>query len=624
MRREYRSFVPWAKAGNATTLAQTAGHRPIITRERTMRSIPRLAAAAVALAAVLPATAADAGAAPVKAAGSAASGATLVKLTAFGQSLSLGSLGSLASTDGALDALVEFTPAIVNGAKTGTVAVTPSSGSKDVASVSTGAIGAVPASLLSATSPTARLAASIANGAPTAGLTGSLGSAQVLGTNLLGTGAVDVSSAVADATGAAAGKSLSIKNVGLPSLLDILTGLGLDVSALPLDAVRDLLRSLPGTLAPAIEALMTAAETAQAAVDTAQAQLDEAKAAAAPAQSAVTSATAGVTQADTAVAAATTQLNAALAAAGLTMAAYQALPEALRPAAVTTAVTNLSNAQSAADAAAAALLAANAAYAQAQAEVDAAQAALNAALATLRSAIDGVLAAAAGVLDVPLASIAEATVGTTAKVSADAKTKVANVTGRISGLKVLDADVLSMAGLGSTVDVVGTASTVVSQINAQAGQILTPVFAAINGAVPGLKVPTPTVEFLTKQTSTGTDGAYGTATAAVNAITVKVGSITIPTPVALPTLPTIPGITQSAGAISTAPIGLVIGQLSESSRFRPASLSGAPITPGAPAAPGAPGAPLPATGAPAGLAAAALLVTGLAMVARRRTAALDG
>ncbi len=250
--------------------------------------------------------------------------------------------------------------------------------------------------------------------------------------------------------------------------------------------------------------------------------------------------------------------------------------------------------------------------------MDTAQAALNAALAALNSALDTVLALAASILDVPLVSIVSINVSSLAQVGPKATNRTADVTGTISGVSVLGADVLAMAGLGSTVDVIGSASAAVNQINSQVRGVLSPVFSALNSAVPGLTVPTPSVEFLTKQTGVGTDGAFGTAFAAVNALTVKIGALTIPTLVALPTLPALPGITQSAASISTAPIAMVVGQLGESARFRPASTTGAPITPGSPGTNGGP--TLPSTGAPVGLAVAALVVTGLAVAARRRTA----
>ena len=577
-----------------------------------MRSIPRLAVAAAALGAMLPlATSAHAATAPTTAAGDASSAATLVSIAAFGQTLSLGTLTSSATTIGTADALVELVPATVNGAKSGTVSVSPASSPKDVAATSTSAVGALPAGLLAASSPAARLFASVAGGEALSGMTGNLGRVQLLGTDLLGASTASVTSAV-QAGGSSAGKVVALRDVGLPSLSDILIGLGVDLSALPLDTVRDLLRSLPGTLEPAIEALMTAAETVQSAVDSAQAAVTAAQAEASTAEAAVTTAAAQLTQADAAVATATSAVNTALAAANLTQAGYDALAVADRPGVVTAAISDLTSAQSAADAAAATLSAARAAAAAAQAGVDAAQAALDAALAALRAAITAVLEAAAGVLDVPLASIASATVESAAKVGSDATTRTADVTGSISGLKVLGADVLALAGLGSTVDVIDTASAAVAQINAQAAGVLGSVFGTLNGAVPGLQIPTPTVEFLTKRTATGSQGEFGTARAAVNALTIGIGAFSIPTAVALPALPTIPGVTQSTGAFSTAPIDITIGQLTEAARFRPASAAGAPI--------GAPGTSLPRTGAPAGVALAALLLTGLAFAAHRRTA----
>ena len=567
-----------------------------------MRSYPRLIAAAVALGALIPtATAADAATAPVRAAGVAQSTATLLQISAFGKSVALGVLSSTADTTDALSALVEFTPVVVDGVKSGTQSVTPASSPRSVPVLRTSAVGSLPASLLSATSPAADLTASIVDGSPAAGLTGNLGSLRVFDTNLLGASAIRVGSGV-DALGSEASKSVSITDVGLPSLAAIIAGLGLDLSALPLPAVQDFLRSLPGTLAPAVEAAMAAAQGAQAAVDAAQAQLAAAQSQVAPAQAAVDAATTAMTGALAAVAAAQAQLLAA-----------QSLPVPV-PADVTAASAAVASAQAAASSTATTLANANAALAAANAAVDAAQAALDAALATLSSAIDTILAAAGSLLDVPLASVDSVTVGTVAKVGPKAADSTADVVGEISGLKVLGADVLALAGLGSTVDVVGTASAVAGQINGQAGSILGLVFGTLNGVVPGLTVPTPSVEFLSTQTATGIDGAFGTARVAVNALAVSIPAFRIPTPVALPTLPALPGITQSADAISTAPISMIVGQLGELAMFRPASLSGAPITPGAP------GGSLPRTGAPAGLAIAALMITGLAVATRRRAA----
>ena len=544
-----------------------------------MRHLRSLLAGTTASALVL--LAGTAGAAPVAAAGSATSTASVVAITAAGHSVALTTFSATASTLAAALAKVEFVPVTVDGTKVGAVSVDPSTAPKTVGGVTTAAVAALPASVLSATSPSATLTAAIKDSLPSAGLTGGLGTIKVLNMPLGLSGALSVGSAVSNVE-AKANKVLTITDVSLPSINDLLAALGLDISKLPVDVLNGLVDQIGITVTTAVE---TAQQAANDAIDTAQ--------------SAVDSAAAAADGADAALTAATSALETALGnlIVPLTLAEWNAMDTAAQDA------LRLLNP---------ALDTAVGAYATAAAAVDAAQAALNAAIDTLQAKIADLADLVKDVLaGVPLVSLDAANVGIVASVGT---TKLAKVTGTVSGLKVLGTDVLKDVLGSSTVDVVEMVTAITNQINGAISTVtgaLSGVLAGVTDAT-GIQVPAPSVKVLQKVELTGQEGAFGTAYAGVTALAVSLGEVRIPRIYALPEAlaGTLAGVTQTATGVLAKPLSITVGQLGEGARFRPASSNAAPGTPGSPGN-------LPTTGGPAALAVIALGAIGFALLAKR-------
>jgi hypothetical protein len=548
--------------------------------------------AALALSAVLPVTAASA-ATGVAAVGSATSGATLATVsvgnltvgstTVQGHSISIGTLSAGAQTLSASAApSVMFVPLTVDGVQTGAVTVTPATSPKTVGGVSTGAL---PLNILSATSPSATLTAASATASKTAGLAAKLGSVKVLGMPVTLDGGLDVGS-VTDASHAQAGKTLSIKNISLPNIADLLAALGIDLAKLPVDTLEALVAGLPVTIsaatATALDTVETTISTTQTALGTAQSTL-----------------AAKLTALNTA----TTALDAALAAYGGAVPAGVIAPfdhtdwdslTTLEKTAVGTADATVAST--------------GAAYDTAKSEWSTADAAVNTLTGTLTSAIGTLADLVAGVLSgTPLVSLGAAEVGTKAAVSS---TKTAAVTGYVSGVKVMGEDVLKAVTGNSKLDAAKMLGDTASQVNseiASIGQALSNILSSATGAT-GLVVPAPSIALLTKTTKTGTDGAFGTADAVVTALSVSMGSVTVPDAFALTGAGSLAGIAPTSTGFKTAPLSVKVGALTEAARFAPGSSTS---TPGS-------GGSLPATGAPYGLAAVAVIGAGFAVAARRK------
>lgn len=556
---------------------------------------------ALALGTVLPVSAASA-ATGVTAAGSAVSSATLATLsvgdltvagtTLDGHAVSVATLSAIAQTLSSDAPAVSFVPVTIDGVKKGEVTVTPANSPKTVGALTTGAL---PLNVLSATSPTATLTAAKNASGPVSSLTASLGQASILGLPLGLDGGVKVGS-VTDAAKAQAGKTLTISNVSLPSLADLLAALGIDLKKLPVETLNGLVASLPVTISSTAEAAIAAANTAIDGAD--------------DAYQAALATLATKTQE---LAAAASDLDAEL--------APVALPDGFTlPAGVDMPLTHgewdTLSATPEGQAIQSAILAADlanaldaplAAYVAAKAAFDTAHAAVAPLLAAIQPLIDDLADLVEGVLaGNPLVSIDAAQVGTSALAGA---TKSANVTGYISGVKVLGQDVLATVTGDSKLDVAQLAGTVSNQVNAAVTSVtgaLSTVLSTATGAT-GLSVPAPSVKFLTKSTSTGVDGAFGTANAAVTALQVDLGSATIPTEFALADASALAGILPTATGFKTAPLSVKVGQIAEAARFRPGAKPGS--NPGA----------LPTTGVPAGLAIVAVIGTALAFGARRMT-----
>ena len=617
-----------------------------------MRPSPFLsvaAAAALVTAVAGPASAATSSpASPAR--GLASSGVTLVGLSAGGHVITAGTLALLSDTLTANPvAQVVVTPLTVDGTAYGRQTVTPASGPASAPALDTAAVAPSALSgIVALRSPVLRTAASNPEGgASTEAGTSSLGGATLLGLPVALNGSLDVGSVVSKA-GSLSQQSVTVTDVALPSIADLLAALGLDVVKLPTSVLVQLLSELDLTT--------TAVTTANKALDDAQAliktQTDAATAEVNRQLAAVAAATTNLAAKTAAADALSTQLlrdNAARAAANQAVtgataalasrqatattagttyatlkAAYDATPTVLQPpllpalnlaktaldeatALVTQAQTAVTTTTAAAAAAtttteltAVALTAARSAVTLAQSVLaaangllDAAQSALASIVKVLQPLIDQLLAAVVAVLDTtPLVSLDGLTVVSRASAtSAKAGDQRATVVGgEVAGLRVLGTDVLSNV-LGTTkVDLAGITAAQLASVNALVGQ-LTGTLSSVLSSVPGfptLSVPAPTVTLLTKSVRTGSSGGFGTAGTDLRALTVTVPGLSVPTALAVPgaaSLPALGGVTQVAGLLTSAPVSLELANLGNSVRFSPATLATGTPTTGTPNSP---------------------------------------
>ncbi len=524
------------------------------------RTVLVAAGAALLLPFASPALGAD-----VTAAGSATSSATVMTLSAAGHTISVGTLSAVAQTISSAAPSVNFVPVTVDGTKTGEVTVDPSSSPKTVGGVTS---SGVPAAVLSVTSPSAELTAAKPASGPSSGLVAGLGSASVLGIPLTIDGDLNVGSATTAAQ-AQATKALTIGQVSLPSIADLLAALGLDLSALPVDTLNGLLDQLPLTLSSATTDAAAAANTA---IDSAQQAADDAQQAVDDQEAVVAS-----LEGDVADAQATFDTALAASGCGCDQAAWEALPDVAKQAfaAAYSAWTTLQGLESD--------------LADANTTLDGLQQDLTDALAALADAISDLVAIVMGALDAtPIAEIGSADVSTKALVAG--ATKTAAVTGQVSGVKVLGQDVLAAVFGSSTLDVaelLGTGAGTVNSAIATATGTLSSVLSAVTGAT-GLVVPAPVITVMQKTTKTGTVDGFGTADVTLSVLKVTLGSLTIPTALALPNAVDLPGVTQTATGFTTDAMSLEIGAVVEGVKYRAGTQT--------------PGTGLPATGAPIGLA----------------------
>jgi len=555
---------------------------------------------ALALGTVLPVSAASA-ATGVAAAGSAVSSATLASISVGdltvanvslqGHDVSLASLSAVAQTLSQDAPAVSFVPLTLDGVKKGAVTVTPANSPQSVAAVTTGAL---PLNVLSATSPSATLTAAKPATGAVSGLTASLGQASVLGMPLSLKGGVNVGS-LADGAKAQAGKTLTITDVSLPNLSDLLAALGIDITKLPVDTLNGLVDSIGSAVSSATQ---TALDNANAAIDAADGAYETAQASVV---TATTDLAAKAAALDSELSTVTIPSSPALpggVSAPLDHVDWDTLSSTPEGQAVQDAILTANVLDTAFTTAVSEYVAAKNALATAQAAVTTALAAIQPLIDTLAGLVDGVLAAN------PLVSIDAAEIGTKALAGS---TKSANVTGYVSGVKVLGQDVLATVTGNTKLDAVALTSAVTSQVNAALATVtgtLSSVLSTATGAT-GLVVPAPSVKLMQKQTSTGAEGAFATANVLLTALQVDLGSATIPDAFALVGAPDLPAILPTSTGFKTAPLSFKVGVLSEAARFRPGSTSGA--NPGS----------HPSTGAPVGLAVIAIIGTALAFGARR-------
>ena len=566
------------------------------------------AAAALALCAAS-GTASAATSGSTAAAGRGSSSITLLDLAVGGHHLSLADLSLVSDTVASPRiSSVAVTPITVDGTAYGRQTVNQSSSPKSVAPVSGPAALAPFANL---TSPTISVTAT-SGPSNHAGAT-SLGNVKVLGMPINLSGALQAATAVSSANGASGLKTVTIDNLALPSIKDVLAALGLDLSALPVASLDDLVGAL--------ELVNGAVNTAENAVDTAQAAVDSASADLATKTTALTSANTALTSAQATLTTATTTVNGLLATAGIAdVAAFQALAPAAQAAAealapgLTAAVTSYLNAQTA-------VAAAQTAVTTAQGLVNTAQALVTTLTNTLTAALDTLLGAIIAVLDsTPLVSLDSLEV-TTRAVATSAKKggqQAEVVGGVVKGLKVLGVDVLDVALGTSTLNLSGVANAALAQVNDLMDEVtgtLSDVLSSIP-SLPALEIPAPVVSLLTKRTTTSISGGFGRADTVVQGLSITLPKITLPTSVAVPGaagLPALNGVNQVNGLLSSAPLSLGILTLHDQAAFSPSVLPGS----GTSGTPGNSG-HLADTGLPAGLAALSILLVGGALVVRRR------
>ncbi|MDX6198221.1 MAG: hypothetical protein QOJ79_1372 [Actinomycetota bacterium] len=634
-----------------------------------IRPLATAAAAALVLGVAGPAVAVSTATTAAKPpAGSASTGLTLLSLALAGHDVRVGSVALSSSTvSGTPTSKVVVTPVKADGKVYGEQSVTSANSPSAVPSFDSAAVlPSALAGVVSVKSPVFNVTAGPAAVAKAGA--DSLGSVRVLGLPVALDGTVDVGSLV-DSVNATGHKTLAVKNLALPSIADILAALGLDLSKLPTKTLTDLVAGLNLTntavstaqkaLTDAEAALGSAVTSAQKAVDDQQAKvtsaltaLDGAKLNLTTANTAVTTAQSANTAAKQQQTAAKSQLDAATAsivgasgpvgslvynaylaanpAAAATLAAAQSAYDSAT-ATVTSTGTALANAQSAAQAAQVAVDAAQTALNSAQALLASLLNTLNGLLGSLGPQINALLAAVTAVLDgTPLVSVDSFTVETEAVVkSASAGGQTAKVVGgEIQGVHVLGTDVLNNVLGSSKVNVLDLVGSTLSQVTAKV-DALNGVLSSVLSAVPGLSIPAPQVDLLTKSTSTSIANGFGNAENSVNALSVSIPAITLPAALALPSaasLPAISGAPDLAGALGIKAVGdltsqamtLKLGTLSEQSSFRPGTTA-APTTTTPPGTTPT-GTPLATTGMPAGIALIGFLLVGFGLVVRRRFA----
>lgn len=536
---------------------------------------------------------------------------SLLDLVAGGHELAVSGISLVSDTvNGDAIATATITPLVVDGTAYGKQVVTPSSSPKTVASVTS---PATVAGIVSVTTP-AISAAATSGPSSNAGAT-SLGSVTLLGIPVPLSGDVTVGSGVSSA-GAVAQKSVSVSDLSLPSIGAILAALGLDVSKLPTGTLTELIEELDLT--------NTAINAAQATVDGAQAQVDSAATAVAAAQASLTAANA----ASAAAAAALVTLQGLLdQVSSGTTALYPGADTVTGYAGLGTAGTDAVELDAPGTAAAfvaytdavTAANAAAAAVAAAQAALDAAQAQLTTLIATLTAAIAVVDGLAATLLSsTPLVSLDSLSVGTKAMSSSGTLAgQTAEITGgTVAGLKVLGTDVLD-AALGDTqlalVDLAGGKLTSVTAAIDELTGTLSSVLSTVPG-LPALAIPAPQVELLTRTTKTWVEGGYGRAMNAVQALSITLPAVTIPSAVALPgavSLPALTGVTQTVGQLVSAPVSFTLLTVADQSAFASTALPSTGTKTTQPPT-------LARTGLPVGLAALALLMVGAGVIVHRR------
>lgn len=211
-----------------------------------MRLSPLLSAAAATTLLAALATPASAATPPVPGVGTALSGGSIAKLSVAGKALEAIRLSLPTGTVDGAKALVRIDPLLSGGTPVGAPIEVSAGQEKSIPARSEGVPG-----VLSLTSPGGSVSALLGPNGPVAkATTTGLGDLELLGADVLGNGSFSTTSGVGT-VGSTATKDLALDGLALPSLLDLLTKLGLDLEALPAGALPDLLGGLD-LLDPAI------------------------------------------------------------------------------------------------------------------------------------------------------------------------------------------------------------------------------------------------------------------------------------------------------------------------------------------------------------------------------------
>ncbi len=263
-----------------------------------MRTRPFLAASAALVLMGGPVIAAVGDPADGPSVGSATSTLTLLDLALGGENLRVLELALGSDSTPATSFVV--TPLTARGTAYGRQALTSRSAALPV--VDTRSLA--PAALSALAAVRTPVIDVISDGGTSSASASSLGDISVLGLPLTVNGTVRIGSTV-DGARAMGEKTLVITDLALPSIADLLAARGLDLTALPVDSLVDLLDGLDLT-STSITDLVAVLEAALAPV---QAQVSAAEALVAGADDTVSAAAQELTDAQTALAAATSTLN---------------------------------------------------------------------------------------------------------------------------------------------------------------------------------------------------------------------------------------------------------------------------------------------------------------------------
>lgn len=502
----------------------------------------------------------------------------------------------------------------------GQVTVTPADSPKHVGAGSL----ALPSGLASLSSPAIDVVANVANGTATAGITGgALGAITVLGKPLqIAGGALNLSSNVTK-TSASSTKSVTVDQLALPTIADLLASLGLDVAKLAQDqlmALFAIVQSTAGaTLADAVNTANAAVDAAQVAagsaastISAAQGVLASRQADLATAQSDATAAQAALASAQSSFDSAIAPVNAVissstpsllqttLAGAGITSPFSATSWQAMSGATKTTVDAAINTAfgpgtSMGIDAAAAAVAAANTALAAANAAVAAAQALVDAAQALVAALLDLVNAVVAALDADPLATLGGIDAGTQATAS-----KTAAADGHLSV---------------GTVEVLGLTQAV-GNLTSALGSVTSALAGVLNG-ITGVTFTPPSISVGNVSKVTSVDKGTASALVTVSGVKITLPTLKLPTTLGLAGGASLPGIDLVNGALQSIAGTVTVAELRDSATFTQAG-SVPPNTPGTPGGTPTGGGSLPTTGAPAALGLLALATIGFAVLLRRR------